>query len=266
MNDRDKLNQLGEKWYNMPEQGNEAVRLALCGEIFLLAHKLFPRQSDAIGLFFEKDWNKYNLDKGDLFGFMSYRLRMRMIDLGREDTGGDDSIDAPVSDEGDTTRGELLPGDTNVDDGELIIDETVLEVMTLMFSLKDRLGSRAGNATKINYFRLFFTDGVVNAIQNDLGVKSFVRRERDLFKVIKVTFLNYFMSSRCSSVKDILYTALKLHGQMVDGQPMEPPKQPLPNDVYTTYLERVEHYSAKASAVSQQRTAYKTFMKEQLLY
>lgn len=46
---------------------------------------------------------------------------------------------------------------------------------------------------------------------------------------------------------------------------MEPPEHPLPNDVYTSHLEQVERYTATAPAVSQQRTAYRAFMKELLL-
>lgn len=262
-NGREKLNRLGEKWYNMPEHGNEAIRLSLCEEIFGLAYKLFPKQNDAMGLFFEKDWDKFDPDKGDLYGFMSFRLKRRMTDLGRQDTGGDESLDESLDGESDVVRGDTFVGDTDVDDSDLMIDETVLNLMTLMLDLKGRLGGRAGNPEKINYYRLFFTDGVVDAI-HCYGVKIFARRERDLLRAIKETFLNFFMSSPCGSVEDILRTAMKPYGQMVEGRPMEPPKQPLPNDVYTTYLEQVENSHIGASTVSQQRTAYRKFMKAQL--
>ena len=264
MTDRERLNQLGEKWYHMPEQGNEAARLVLCEKIFVLAYQLFPWQSDAMGLFFEKDWDKYDPGKGDLYGFMSFRLKMRMKDLGRQDTSDVDSIDAPVGGEDGIPLENTVPGDADVDDSRLMIDERVLEMITLMLDLKDRLGGRAGNPTRINYFRLFFTDGVVDAIHSQ-GAEAFARRERDLFRAIKVTFLNYFMRSPCGSVKNILNTGLKLYGQMVEGRPMELPEHPLPNDVYTTYLAQVEHYTVTEPAVSQQKTAYRAFMREQLL-
>jgi hypothetical protein len=40
------------------------------------------------------------------------------------------------------------------------------------------------------------------------------------------------------------------------GRGSRAPKQPLPNDVYTTYLAKIEGYTATAAAVSQQRTAF----------
>ena len=129
MNDREQLNQLGEQWYNMPRKGNEAAKLALSNNIFTLAYRLFPWQSDAMGLFFEKDWDKYDPGKGDLYGFMSFRLKMRMKDLGRQDTSDVDSIDAPVGGEDGIPLEDTVPGDTDVDDSRLMIDERILELM-----------------------------------------------------------------------------------------------------------------------------------------
>lgn len=275
---RERLNRLGVEWYHMPEQGNEGVRLGLCVKIFELAYELFPpsenndghggekmHRGDALGLFFEKDWDKFDPGKGDLYGFMSFRLKNRIIDLMRQDMSGYDSIDVEISSEDDTLVVESIVGDIGVDDSELMINDTVSELMTLMLNMKKHLPGRAGNETRINYFRIFFTDGVVSAIKAQTGLGEFTRRERDLFTVIKTTFLYYFMCRPCCSVQEIYNTDLKPYGQMVKGRPMEPPEQPLPNDVYVTYLEKVEHYTATAPAVSQQRTTFRKFLQENLL-
>ena len=71
-------------------------------------------------------------------------------------------------------------------------------------------------------------------------------------------------SEICRSVHEIYKGQLKLYGAMVEGAPMSEPKQPLPNDVYTTYLDKKENRQVKASALSNQRTAYVKFLKEQL--
>lgn len=286
MNDREELNQLGEQWYSMSEQGNEAarlaVRLALCEKIFDKAFRLFPKHLDAMGLFFEKDWDKFDPGKGDLYGFLSCRLKMREKDMDKQDFDGEQvkekdadtgkerrgkkrhpSLCDPIGEDG-STLGDTISGDAGAADSGMMIDECVLEVLTLMFDLKDRLGGSAGNPVRINYFRLFFTDGAVDAIQSGHSTAAFARRERDLFRVIKVSFLDFFMSRSCRDVAAIADTELKLYGRMVEGRPMEPPKQPFPNDVYTTYLRQAEHYTATASAVSQQRAHYEKFLKEQL--
>lgn len=261
---RESLQKKFREWHDMPEEGNEAARLRAYEDLFDAAMKLFPWQQDAFGLFFEMDWDKYDPAKGDLYGFMSFRLKRRMADLGRQDAIGGSSLDAGIGGEDDFSLLDAAPGDADVDDSALMIDETTLSVMTLMLDMKSRMGGRAGNPVKINYFRLFFTDGVVNAIQAGEAAEAFARRERDLFRVIKEPFLNFFMASPCARVADILASELKPYGEMVEGRPMEPPEQPLPNDVYTTYLERVEHYTAKAAAVSQQRTDYRAFMRANL--
>lgn len=281
MDDREKLNRLGEEWYRMPEQGNEDARQALLEEIFILAYRMFPNLEDVISDFYVKRWKEYNPDKGPLYGFFRYRLEKHRTAVERRDYDGKPekeidevtgkerpvkirhtSLSNPIGEDGDSLA-DLQRGDANVDDSGMMIDELVLELMTIMLDLKGHLDGRAGNPQKINYYRLFFTDGIVHAIRGQ-GAEAFVRRERDLFRVIKESFLNFFMSSPCGSVEDILAAGLNPYGQMVEGRPMEPPKQPLPNDVYTTYLRQVEHYTATAQAVSQQRTAYQTFIRDQL--
>lgn len=262
---RETLNKLGEQWYHMPKRGNEAARSALCARIFDLAFRLFPKSEKSMGLFFERDWKNFNPEKGDLYGFMAFRLEKRKTDVEREDAIRADSLDAPADGKDGPAMGDAVAGRAGAYSSATMVDETLLDLITLMFGLKNRLSGRAANSDRINYYRLFFTDGVAAAIRSCGNVQPFVRRERDLFRVIKQTFLNFFLCAPCACAEDILDAGLKPYGQMVEGRPMEPPKHPLPNDVYTTYLAQVEHKPVTDSAVSQQRTAYRRFMKEQLL-
>ena len=78
------------------------------------------------------------------------------------------------------------------------------------------------------------------------------------------SFLDFFMARECRSVHEIYVGQLKPYGVLVEGKPMHEPKQPLPNDVYLVYLDRLEHRQVKASALSNQRTAYLSFLREQL--
>lgn len=283
MDKRERLNRLGVEWYNTPDEGNEAVKAGLQNQIFLLAMELFPRQKDALGLFFLADWTgraqdgetgeqpakaRFDPSKGPLYEYMKYRLERRMTDLWKKDNKGVSRrapLDAPLgADGGEGAWADIIPGDADVDDRQLNFQEAVMELMLLMLRLKDNLKGQAGNSTRINYFRLFFTDGMVNVIHTDSGPALFARRERDLFQVIKVSFLDFFMSRPCRDVAAIAYAGLKPYGQMVEKRPMTPPKQPLPNDVYTTYLKQVEHRSVTESAVSRQRATYLKFFREHL--
>ena len=283
VDNREELNRLGEKWYYMPKQGNEGARQALLEEIFILAYEMFPGSEDVISDFYVRRWHEFDPARGPLYGFFRYRLEKHKISVERRDYDGrwemeeDDatgkerpvkkrhaSMSEQLGEDGGTVE-DTVAGAAVAYDSALLADEYALKVLTLMFDLKDSLEGQAGNLTRINYYRLFFTDGIVNAIHSGLKPDAFTSRERDLFRVIKETFLNFFMSSPCVCVKDIAETHLKLHGEMVEGRPMKPPGHPLPNDVYITYLSQVEHNPVTAAAVSRQRTAYRTFMKDRLL-
>lgn len=297
-----RLNQLGEKWYNMPEEGNEAIRLSLCEEIFSLAYKLFPWQSNTMGLFFEKDWPKFDPNQGKLYDFFQNRLEWRKIDVDRQDFDGkwvENTNEAtgekyrvkkghtplnPTSEEDGARLMDTLRSENDVDDRGLRLNDTVLALTTLMLNLRTRLGSKAGNPDKfgmIDYYHLFFTDEIADIIQfcDSIEIKAFTRRERDLFEVLKKSFLNFCMRSPCGSVEDIWHNDWKLYGQIVEGRPMEPPKKVvekkgkngkkrreqkrfLPLDVYTTYLERVVNKRVGVSTVSQQRRAYEEYMEK----
>ena len=136
--------------------------------------------------------------------------------------------------------------------------------LPLILLLPQRLTGQANNANRINYYRMFFTDGTVAALFS-VGDRPYRTHERDLFAAMKLPFLDFFLEDVCRSVDAILSSDLKAYGRMVEGRPMEPPGQPLPNDVYLEYLNAKEEAGVKsASAISNQRAAYYKFLKENL--
>ena len=146
----------------------------------------------------------------------------------------------------------------------LEVESRAWELITLILLLPQRLTGQANNANRINYYRMFFTDGTVAALFS-VGDRPYRTHERDLFAAMKLPFLDFFLEDVCRSVDAILSSDLKAYGRMVEGRPMEPPGQPLPNDVYLEYLNAKEEAGVKsASAISNQRAAYYKFLKENL--
>jgi len=81
---------------------------------------------------------------------------------------------------------------------------------------------------------------------------------------MRLPFLDYVLTDVCRRAEEIMHSDLKPYGELVPGAEMTFVRQPLPLDVYSEYLDRVEQYRAGMTAISQQRTAYRTFMKEHL--
>ena len=141
----------------------------------------------------------------------------------------------------------------------------MLSLLSLALCFPERLSGRAKNPQRLNYFRMFFTDSVVDILHQNLETRPFVAHERDLFHAIKLGFLDFFMQQVCRSVPEIKSCGVKHYGALVDGRPDAAPGHPLPNDVYMTYLNTVEGSTIKSpGTISNQRAEYERFMRENL--
>lgn len=278
--EREKLNALGEEWGRCGP-GDDARRQALQNDVFMQIYPLLTEaRREVIGMFFEKDWPGFDPQKGSLSAFLFKRLEDRCKDREYEDRGWwRPTVEDPqtgekrrawknpyVNNEAGAEDGapllECLPDRAAGDlEAGLRMDDIACEMLVLMLNLPQRLEGRANNPIRRKYFRLFFTDNVVNILHTRSAPEGFLRRERDLFGAMSEGFLDYFMRRCCRTVQKIIDTGLKPYGELVEGRPMDKePDQPLPVDVYIAYLDQEEHYRAGSSAVSQQRTAYQAFL------
>ncbi len=278
-----KLERLVQQWRVLDGESSSA-RMALNFEMTETMLALFPDQDalEAVGAFWASDLEKFDPEKGNFRSYLLSRLKLREKDLRRQDLGmhresyeegGEKrqrwiqaaSLDEPLGEDQGETLGERLAGpggDSGLE--ALQAQETAQELIALILLLPQRLGGQAKNPARMNYYRMFFTDGVVDSLHTG-GEAPYVAHERDLFAAMKLPFLDFFMAGVCRTVEEILNTDGKPYGEMVEGRPMEPPEHPLPNDVYLNYLERVEGTKLSSpSTITNQRMAYRAFLKENL--
>lgn len=263
------------------DEKDEAVRRDLQAKVATGLMAELPQYHSLMGMFFAEDFQKYDPSKGQFKHYTLKVLKKRRADFRHKEDG---SHRKNIVQEDGTTKQEWLDNfslDTHETDDDmawadrladpslsapeemLVAQQTALQLITIILQLPQRLRGQANNPEKINYYRLFFTDGVVGAIYA-VGEDIYIAHERDLFAAMKLSFLDFFMARECRSVHEIYVGQLKPYGVLVEGKPMHEPKQPLPNDVYLVYLDRLEHRQVKASALSNQRTAYLSFLREQL--
>ena len=282
MNDKDRLNELGIQWMEVKAYGSLSERRNMESEIFTLIPRLFPGYADAWGTFFIEDWYAYTSEKGNLYQYCSNRLAWRSKDQFQKDndirrrkvknneTGGYDRIGVrPLSlqektDESDEAEYQELLEDTSSPalDDLLMANSTMVQLITQMLRLPQDLQGKANNPQRINYYRMFFTDSIANIAQNQEGISSLDEREKDLFSVLQLPFLDFFQERICRTVAQLRSSCTKAYGRMVEGRPMEDPGHPLPNDVYCAYLETRENTKVGSSALSNQRASYKKFLEE----
>lgn len=281
----DRLESLVLEWQSL-DTGDDAVRQRLNLEISeIMLAVLSPRYMDALGVFWLQDMGKYNPQKGNFRSFVVSRLTLRKKDLVRKEEltqhkemvsdgfGGKKSqwanhvsLDAPVSEDSTTTSGDMRQDENAVTAQEKMESEEYgMRIISLILTLPQRLNRQANNESRISYFRMFFTDGAVKAIHN-IGTSFFCAHERDLFRAMKLPFLDFFMEKTCRTLLEVTGTNLKDYGLMVPDRPMEKPKQPLPNDVYLWYMNTQEDAQLKSlSTITNQRKAYQAFVEENLM-
>ena len=277
--EREELNRLGKLWY----EADPEMKLRIAEDIFRLAYQAFPSYAAAVSSFFIIDWEKFDPSLGNLYDYMAALLPKRKKNMLHQDRGDHRlndlenpgkrkwvpnlSFDTPIGENSEQTLLDQYSDDHLTGDmvENLLYDEGMVQLMTLALNFPQRLNGRASNAARINYFRMFFTDNVVDILHRyDRAI--FEAHERELFSgALKIAFLDFFMAERCRRVRELQFCPLKPYGEMVEGRPMEEPGQPLPNDVYITYLNTMENRNIKsAGTISGQRTAYEEFVRSNL--
>lgn len=272
------LDELAEEWYHLPP-GNEAVRQRKEEQLFAGALELLPpRLADALGRFWLKDWRRFDPKKGTFSGYVYRRLNFRREDIRREDldlkrqeladpeTGKvkkrhvrrNTSLNTPI---GTQKEGEGAVLADALPDPVKVHDRVAAGVLLLALALKLQARLSTSTAGPRRYFPLFFTDGVTCLIRDEGTFELNAREEREIFASMRLPFLDFFTQRECRTLAALAQTPVKPYGALVEKRPMEELDLPLPADVFTAYLKKVEHYSASASALSQQRKAYKKFGK-----
>lgn len=282
----ERLEALVIQWKALGE-GDDAVRLKLNVEMSEILGKLYPWDNAKwanIGAFWRADMPKFDPAEGTFRSFMEARLELRKQDAKRKESGmhrktviengekvqkwvQDESLNAPASPDGEDTREKIDElSDSAAPSPQARVDarEMAGALLSLILDLPTKLRGQANNPARVRYYRMFFTDEATDIIARGGGA-FFLRHERDLFRAMYLAFLDFFMAASCRTVAAVERAHLKPYGEMVPGRPMEEATQPLPIDVYTQYL-RTEGVELRSDAtISNQRDAYRTFKRENLL-
>lgn len=282
----ERLEALVIQWKALGE-GDDAVRLKLNVEMSEILGKLYPWDNAKwanIGAFWRADMPKFDPAEGTFRSFMEARLELRKQDAKRKESGmhrktviengekvqkwvQDESLNAPASPDGEDTREKIDElSDSAAPSPQARVDarEMAGALLSLILDLPTKLRGQANNPARVRYYRMFFTDEAADIIARGGGA-FFLRHERDLFRAMYLAFLDFFMAAPCRTVAAVERAHLKPYGEMVPGRPMEEATQPLPIDVYTQYL-RTEGVELRSDAtISNQRDAYRTFKRENLL-
>ncbi len=266
-----RLNEVALQWKSLPPEGNEAVIVALRNEMWLLSFELYdPKQENfrskgpnadreyqaASKTFldvFEEVSQKYLPENGEFSHYLSHVFKLRQISTYRKE-----SRTAPTGvsiESGNEDGSNIELPSTRVSNPEVLAMLNArfaeLGAMILNFSLTKKKDSE----TRRMWYRLFFTEEMTLAAKT---MELSVIHERDIFKAMKLSYLDYYMSKKCRTLRNITYTPLKPYGDVVPKKKdvRAEPKLPLPADISLNYLQICEGITKGDTARSEQLKNY----------
>lgn len=254
-----RMDEAARSYVSMEETGNEAARQALYLELFELWYRLFDNTDKSALDAFEEALRRYQPEKGAFSHYLSFLMNRRKTDANRALKSRNIqilSMDAPMGEEDATLSDFIADPSAAKPEERAEWDEALVELTALVLDFSERHRGKAGNETRRNWYRLFFTEDMTFAAKS---VPLRLTHERDVFSAMKLAYLDYYMSAPCRDLASLLRTALRPYGETVPergGEEGETPL-PIPADVCLNYLKRCEKVQAGAAARSNQMKFYK---------
>ena len=254
-----RMDEAARSYVSMEETGNEAARQALYLELFELWYRLFDNTDKSALDAFEEALRRYQPEKGAFSHYLSFLMNRRKTDANRALKSRNIqilSMDAPMGEEDATLSDFIADPSAAKPEERAEWDEALVELTALVLDFSERHRGKAGNETRRNWYRLFFTEDMTFAAKS---VPLRLTHERDVFSAMKLAYLDYYMSAPCRDLASLLRTALRPYGETVperSGEEGETPL-PIPADVCLNYLKRCEKVQAGAAARSNQMKFYK---------
>ena len=282
------LDRLGEELSLLSPQDDAAAYQSVWMEIYSLSLNLYctatmkeaqPDLEDAFQEVMIKVVTQFNPAKGSLSSFIHTRLNFAKADIARQKTDRGHiagSIDEPIQDENHEDRvkqeshGDLDP-QFEVLESAWMVDVQMYELVSQIIHFIQRPNKKTNNPVRLNYYKLFYTSGLLSLIK-DFPVFPKFRHERDMLSAMKFSFADFCLIQPSRTLAQIYYTALKPYCQVVDADewktdtmhtstPTSPIPLPIPDIVGISYLKRIECCDISASAYSQQKKHYNADMK-----
>ena len=254
-----RMDEAARSYVSMEETGNEAARQALYLELFELWYRLFDNTDKSALDAFEEALRRYQPEKGAFSHYLSFLMNRRKTDANRALKSRNIqilSMDAPMGEEDATLSDFIADPSAAKPEERAEWDEALVELTALVLDFSERHRGKAGNETRRNWYRLFFTEDMTFAAKS---VPLRLTHERDVFSAMKLAYLDYYMSAPCRDLASLLRTALRPYSETVPergGEEGETPV-PIPADVCLNYLKRCEKVQAGAAARSNQKKFYK---------
>lgn len=281
-----RLNTMALEWKAIPNEGNEAQRIAYENKIAAYALKLYDRyykhfyitnKNGTIRYTEEERYDAFisalldvlkhfDSEKGTFIKRLMKVFPKRLVDISKKNNEYQFNIvsaDQQISDENDMTVWEKLEDEEAENCFSTELTDSVMElVAAIMKFAKEQDGTDANKLRRLLWYSLFYTEDITQLAQS---MEVRFRNEKEIFEAVKEAYLDYYMSRICRTMAEIAVTPLKYYEEIMEDSRYigkEIPV-PLPAKISLLYLKNCEGIDVLSSARSNQQKMYQQ-MKENI--
>lgn len=256
-----RLDQIAVQWVQTKREGNEALRQSLYAEIFELSFRLNDKSGEmwVLDAFLEAT-EKFEPEHGLFSHYLSHILHKRKIDAYRyaqRHCPVSSSLDNPCGEDGKGSMGGMIAGAEDPEPEHILqYEHPFIELTSMILNFAQCHHGKQANETRRSWYRIFYTEDMTLAIKHR---EFHFLHERDVFAAMSQSYLDYYMSAPCITIKQVQMTPLRLYCEVVperEGENQETPL-PIPGDVSLCYLRIKQGISVEMSARSNQKKYYK---------
>lgn len=248
-------------WKTSLSENDRGKALDYREKIWLLVFRLYDRDDlderdcdpSALLKVLEEAFEKYDPREGQFSHYFSKLFSGRKKDFSdynsRHAPVGD-SLDLPVSEDGNLTLGDMLAADeTSQPEGTMDIDGRLAELTAAIMVFLHKKDREHNDARKM-WFRIFYTEDMTLAMK-ELALRFL--HEREVFSAMDVEYLDYYMAAPCRTGKEVMGTPLRPYCEVVPARrDTDPVPLPIPGDVSLCFLKACRGISAGGTARSNQ--------------
>lgn len=140
-------------------------------------------------------------------------------------------------------------------------------LMLSMINLWKHLPLRQRSAEKVDYYRTFYADTISAACHGEKAQAHMARcreHENELFKAMEELFLDFTLVESCRTIDQLIQSHYKPYSELTDKKVVKSENGYTPNAIFLAFFDQVKARKLAASTISEQREAYKEFIRAQV--
>lgn len=144
---------------------------------------------------------------------------------------------------------------------ELTTAEIAIKHMNLIINFYKFNDGKKANKTRYDYYKMFYTDSIGNAVRSQHCVKILLPIEDKVCEAMNLNFQDFYTKEQVRSLAELKKAKYKKHCEIVTGEDTQELENPLPNDIFLEYYNQINGVTTSLPTVSQQKKAYKEYLK-----